>query len=67
LLRMDTVPKFIQLIKLVQSEVGIGNPRVRAPRLELAGQELEQTKSVIHAALRTRPEAFVTQAISAAR
>ena len=67
LLRMDTVPKFIQLIKLVQSEVGVGNPRVRAPRVELTGQELEQTKAVIHDALRTRPEAFATQAISAAR
>ena len=42
LLRMDTVPKFVQLIKLVQAEVGIGNSRVRPPRLELAGEELEQ-------------------------
>src|SRR4029077_3365501 len=29
LLRMDTVPNFVQLIKLVQAEVGIGNARVR--------------------------------------
>src|SRR5215470_965575 len=35
LLRMDTVPKFVQLIKLVQQEVGMGNARVRPPRLEL--------------------------------
>jgi dihydrodipicolinate synthase/N-acetylneuraminate lyase len=41
LLRMDTVPKFVQLIKLVQQEVGMGNTRVRSPRLELAGAELE--------------------------
>jgi len=56
LLRMDTVPKFVQLIKLVQSEVGMGNSRVRPPRLKLAGVELEQAGTVIRAALRTRPE-----------
>ena len=55
LLRMDTVPKFVQLIKLVQSEVGMGNRRVRPPRLELVGQELERAISVIREALRTRP------------
>src|SRR5436190_13085068 len=40
LLRMDTLPKFVQLIKLAQSEVKMGNSRVRPPRLELAGEEL---------------------------
>src|SRR5260370_2944405 len=38
LLRLDTVPKFVQLIKLVQQEVGMGNERVRPPRLTLAGE-----------------------------
>src|ERR1044072_5675824 len=38
LLRMDTVPKFVQLIKLVQEEVGMGSARVRAPRVELVGE-----------------------------
>ena len=47
LLRMDTVPKFVQLIKLVQQEVGMGNARVRPPRLELVGPELEDAKLVI--------------------
>lgn len=56
LLRMDTVPKFVQLIKLVQVEVGMGNTRVRAPRLELVGSELEQTKKIICQALQTRPQ-----------
>jgi 1-pyrroline-4-hydroxy-2-carboxylate deaminase len=56
LLRMDTVPKFVQLIKLVQAEVGMGNARVRPPRLELAGEELEQTRKVIREALRSRPQ-----------
>jgi 4-hydroxy-tetrahydrodipicolinate synthase len=56
LLRMDTVPHFVQLIKLVQVEVGMGNARVRAPRLELVGQELEQTRKTIQEALQTRPQ-----------
>ncbi len=56
LLRMDTVPNFVQLIKLVQAEVGIGNPRVRPPRLELAGPELEHNKKIIRDALRSRPQ-----------
>ena len=51
LLRMDTVPKFVQLIKLVQQEVGMGNARVRPPRLELAGPELEEALRVIRHAL----------------
>jgi dihydrodipicolinate synthase/N-acetylneuraminate lyase len=55
LLRMDTVPKFVQLIKLVQQEVGMGNARVRPPRLELAGEELEEVRAVIRRALENRP------------
>jgi 4-hydroxy-tetrahydrodipicolinate synthase len=55
LLRMDTVPKFVQLIKLVQQAVGMGNARVRPPRLELAGAELSQAQAVIRRALETRP------------
>ena len=51
LLRMDTVPKFVQLIKLVQQEVGMGNARVRPPRLELVGPELEEAKRIIREAL----------------
>src|SRR5580658_1002453 len=56
LLRMDTTPNFVQLIKLVQAEVGIGNARVRSPRLELVGNELEQTRTIIRDALRSRPQ-----------
>jgi 1-pyrroline-4-hydroxy-2-carboxylate deaminase len=55
LLRMDTVPKFVQLIKLVQAELGRGNARVRPPRLQLAGSELEETLNLIRNALQTRP------------
>lgn len=54
LLRMDTVPKFVQLIKLVQQEVGMGNARVRPPRLQLNGAELEDALRVIRHALANR-------------
>lgn len=63
LLRMDTVPKFVQLIKLIQAEVGMGNTRVRPPRLEIVGAELEQTKAIIHDALRARPELVNSYAV----
>jgi len=66
LLRMDTVPNLVQLIKLVQAEVGIGNARVRAPRLELTGTELEQARKVIHDALHNRPQAVTSQEAPAA-
>jgi 4-hydroxy-tetrahydrodipicolinate synthase len=56
LLRMDTVPNFVQLIKVVQAEVGHGNARVRPPRLELAKDEFEQTRKIVRNALRTRPQ-----------
>jgi 1-pyrroline-4-hydroxy-2-carboxylate deaminase len=59
LLRMDTVPKFVQLIKLVQQLVGMGSARVRPPRLELVGEELDDAKAVLEQALRTRPKLSV--------
>lgn len=55
LLRMDTVPKFVQLIKLVQQEVGMGSERVRPPRLEVVGEEREEALRVIRHALENRP------------
>jgi 1-pyrroline-4-hydroxy-2-carboxylate deaminase len=58
LLRMDTVPKFVQLIKLVQQEVGMGSARVRPPRLELRGAELEEALKVIREALENRTKFF---------
>jgi 4-hydroxy-tetrahydrodipicolinate synthase len=54
LLRLDTVPKFVQLIKLVQERVGWGNQRVRPPRLPLAGDELKETNNIIDTALQNR-------------
>ena len=62
LLRLDTVPKFVQLIKLVQAQVGMGSARVRPPRLELIGAELEEATRVIRHALETRIELSTSSA-----
>jgi dihydrodipicolinate synthase/N-acetylneuraminate lyase len=67
LLRMDTIPNFVQLIKLVQAEVGMGNARVRAPRLELGGKELEQVQKTIKDSLRTRPHLDTIPAMPVSR
>ncbi len=55
LLTLDTVPRFVQLIKLVQQRVGHGDERVRAPRLVLEGAEREAALALIDQALATRP------------
>jgi 1-pyrroline-4-hydroxy-2-carboxylate deaminase len=57
LLRLDTVPKFVQMIKLAQAAVGMGNARVRPPRLGLSGDELQETQAVIDKALLAIPQA----------
>ena len=59
LLRMDTVPKFIQLIKQVQQELGVGCARVRGPRMELTGEELAATQEAVQTAMANRPEPAV--------
>lgn len=55
LLRMDTVPKIVKLIKWVQGETGTGKAAVRAPRLEMFGVELAEAQSVLRRALANRP------------
>lgn len=55
LLRMDTVPKFVQLIKQVQQETGAGSARVRPPRLQVTSTELEDLKAKVASALGSRP------------
>lgn len=54
LLRLDTVPKFVQLIKLVQQEAGLGSERVRPPRLELEGAERDAALAVVRRAFAER-------------
>ena len=63
LLRLDTLPKFVQLIKLVQVEVGQGSARVRPPRLELTGLERQEAVALIRERLTARaalPDVAVT-------
>jgi 4-hydroxy-tetrahydrodipicolinate synthase len=55
LLRMDTAPKFVQLIKLVQELAGVGRARVRAPRMEVVGEELSAARAVFAEAQAHRP------------
>ena len=57
LLRLDTGPKFVQLIKLVQQEVGKGSATVRPPRLALEGEELSGALSLIRGRLAAQPAA----------
>jgi dihydrodipicolinate synthase/N-acetylneuraminate lyase len=54
LLKLDTVPKFVQLIKLVQAECGLGSERVRPPRLQLEGSEREMALALIRERLAMR-------------
>ena len=62
LLRLDVVPKFVQLIKLTQEIVGMGSSTVRAPRLQLAGEELAQAQKLIRQAMATKPELPLVEA-----
>jgi dihydrodipicolinate synthase/N-acetylneuraminate lyase len=55
LLRLDTVPEFVQLIKLVQQQVGRGSERVRLPRQPVTGPLREHALAVIEAALANLP------------
>jgi 1-pyrroline-4-hydroxy-2-carboxylate deaminase len=55
LLRLDTLPKLVQLIKLAQELVGQGDWPSRPPRLALTDAEREDTVAVVRAALDARP------------
>jgi dihydrodipicolinate synthase/N-acetylneuraminate lyase len=55
LLRLDTVPKFVQLIKVVQRETGLGSETVRPPRLPLEAPEREAVVGLVRDALARRP------------
>jgi dihydrodipicolinate synthase/N-acetylneuraminate lyase len=57
LLRLDTVPDFVQLIKLVMAETGTGDERVRAPRQPVEGESRARALETIRRALAARPRA----------
>jgi 4-hydroxy-tetrahydrodipicolinate synthase len=56
LLRLDTLPKFVQLIKLVQQENGGPIAHVRPPRLDLVGAERDEVIALIRKSLASRPQ-----------
>ena len=55
LLRLDVVPEFVHLIKLVQEQVGWGSERVRPPRRVLKGPFREAALATLREALSHRP------------
>ncbi|TZF98633.1 dihydrodipicolinate synthase family protein (plasmid) [Chryseobacterium panacisoli] len=55
LLELDIHPKLIQYIKLAATAEGISSPYVRAPRLELHGEEAEKIKKIIEEGIASRP------------
>lgn len=55
LLELDIHPKLIQYIKLAATAEGISSPYVRAPRLELQGEEAERIQKIIEEGIANRP------------
>jgi 4-hydroxy-tetrahydrodipicolinate synthase len=55
LLRLDTVPEFVQYIKFVQQEMNCGSATVRPPRLELEPSIAAATSSLLQNHLDRRP------------
>ena len=56
LLHLDVHPKFIQYIKLMVQECGLGSEWVRAPRLILKGEERKRILKIIHDGIESRPK-----------
>jgi 4-hydroxy-tetrahydrodipicolinate synthase len=55
LLRLNVHPQFVQLMKLVQAEVGRGSEAVRPPRLQLAAVERDAVRELVRERLASRP------------
>ncbi len=55
LMKLDTHLHFVQYIKLLCQETGLGREWVREPRLPLAGEEREKVLKIIRGALAKRP------------
>lgn len=56
LLHLDTGPKFVQQIKLVEALMGVGSAKVRAPRLQLTEKEASAVEKILEEALKKRPQ-----------
>ncbi|MFD2035011.1 dihydrodipicolinate synthase family protein [Belliella marina] len=55
LLELDIHPKLVQYIKLAEEMTGIGSAKVRAPRLELVGEERERVVKLVQKGIDNRP------------
>ena len=55
LLKLDTLPKLVQYIKLAVQECGYGSELTRAPRLTIEGAEREEILAIIRKGIETRP------------
>lgn len=55
LLHLDTGPRFVQQIKLVEALMGVGSAKVRAPRLQLSEKEAAAVEKILAATLERRP------------
>jgi 1-pyrroline-4-hydroxy-2-carboxylate deaminase len=58
LMKLDTHIHFVQYIKLLLQETGLGKEWVREPRLPISGSEREEVLAVIHKSLSTRSAAI---------
>ena len=55
LMKLDTHPHFVQYIKLLCQETGLGKEWVREPRLPIAGAERDSVLQIIRESLAKRP------------
>ncbi|MGH7237468.1 MAG: dihydrodipicolinate synthase family protein, partial [Candidatus Saccharimonadales bacterium] len=55
-LELDIHPKLVQYIKLAETKTGLGTENVRAPRLQVAGEERERILAIIDKAIANRPQ-----------
>ncbi len=63
LLHLDIPLKFVQYIKLLVQECGLGAEWVRAPRLTIEGKEREEVLAIIHKGIEARPQIPVREKV----
>jgi 4-hydroxy-tetrahydrodipicolinate synthase len=56
LMKLDTYPKFVQYIKLMSQEAGLGAEWVREPRKPIVGEERERILAIIRRGIKDRPK-----------
>jgi 1-pyrroline-4-hydroxy-2-carboxylate deaminase len=55
-LELDIHPKLVQYIKLAATQTALGSEYVRAPRLQIEGEERERVLAIINNSIATRPK-----------